>query len=171
MRKRTYVPVVLSVSLALATVMLTNCTPSPATGATGSARNEIRVAIVPPGFTSPFHVAIKDGAVSEANKLGWKVDVVAAEREGDFAGQVAVVEQDHVQGQVVAGDGLHVPQDVVGGVLPVEVVPGAPAGRRGQVHSRLHLAPGALSPSFQQRDRVGASAHPQSLRVQRLTGS
>jgi ribose transport system substrate-binding protein len=52
------------------------------------------VAIVPPGFTSPFHVAIKDGAVSEAHRLGWKVDVVAAEREGDFAGQVAVVEQE-----------------------------------------------------------------------------
>ncbi len=59
---------------------------------------EIRVAIVPPGFTSPFHVAIKDGAVEEAQKLGWQVDVVAAQKEGDFAGQVTVVEQEIQKG-------------------------------------------------------------------------
>jgi ABC-type sugar transport system substrate-binding protein len=58
----------------------------------------VRVAIVPPGFTSPFHVAIRDGAVAEARNLGWDVDVVAAEREGDFAGQVAVVEQEIQKG-------------------------------------------------------------------------
>ncbi len=95
MRKRTQILMVLILALAPATVALTNCAPNAATGATGGTRaSEIRVAIVPPGFTSPFHVAIKDGAVSEAQKLGWKVDVVAAEREGDFAGQVAVVEQE-----------------------------------------------------------------------------
>ena len=58
----------------------------------------IRVAVIPPGFTSPFHVAIKDGAVEAAEKLGWTVDVVAAEREGDFAGQVTVVEQELQKG-------------------------------------------------------------------------
>lgn len=58
----------------------------------------IRVAIVPPGFTSPFHVAVKDGAVEAAQALGWQVDVVAAEREGDFAGQVAVIEQELQKG-------------------------------------------------------------------------
>jgi ABC-type sugar transport system substrate-binding protein len=95
MRKRTRIAVALIMALALATVALTNCTSTSATGVTGSAGTSgIRAAIVPPGFTSPFHVAIKDGAVSEAHKLGWKVDVVAAEREGDFAGQVAVVEQE-----------------------------------------------------------------------------
>jgi ribose transport system substrate-binding protein len=52
------------------------------------------VAIVPPGFTSPFHVALKDSAVSAGEEIGWKVDVVAAENENDFAGQVAVVEQE-----------------------------------------------------------------------------
>ena len=57
-----------------------------------------RVAIVPPGFTSPFHVALKDGAVEAASQIGWKVDVVAAESEGDFAGQVAVVEQELQRG-------------------------------------------------------------------------
>jgi ABC-type sugar transport system substrate-binding protein len=93
-RKRTQALVVLILALAPATTTLTACAPNSATGATGDAKAEIRVAIVPPGFTSPFHVAIKDGAISEAQKLGWKVDVVAAEREGDFAGQVAVVEQE-----------------------------------------------------------------------------
>ena len=58
----------------------------------------IRVAIVPPGFGSPFHLAIKDGAISEARKLGWQIDVVAAENEGDFSGQVAVVEQELQKG-------------------------------------------------------------------------
>lgn len=58
------------------------------------AGNKLRVAIVPPGFTSPFHTALKDGAIQAASQLGWDVDVVAAESEGDFAGQVAVVEQE-----------------------------------------------------------------------------
>jgi ribose transport system substrate-binding protein len=65
---------------------------SPADGA------QVRVAIVPPGFTSPFHVAIKDGAVEAAGELGWQIDVVAAQREGDFAGQVTVVEQEIQKG-------------------------------------------------------------------------
>jgi ABC-type sugar transport system substrate-binding protein len=58
----------------------------------------IRVAIVPPGFGSPFHVAIKEGAVREAELLGWDVDAVAAEKEDDFSGQVAVVEQELQKG-------------------------------------------------------------------------
>jgi ABC-type sugar transport system substrate-binding protein len=63
-----------------------------------AANRRIRVAIVPPGFGSPFHVAIKDGAVQEAEKLGWAVDAVAAEKEDDFSGQVAVVEQELQKG-------------------------------------------------------------------------
>jgi ABC-type sugar transport system substrate-binding protein len=59
---------------------------------------QIRVAIVPPGFGSPFHVAIKEGAVREADRLGWAVDAVAAEKEDDFSGQVAVVEQELQKG-------------------------------------------------------------------------
>jgi ABC-type sugar transport system substrate-binding protein len=59
---------------------------------------KIRVAIVPPGFGSPFHVAIKEGAVREAELLGWAVDAVAAEKEDDFSGQVSVVEQELQKG-------------------------------------------------------------------------
>ena len=58
----------------------------------------IRVAVIPPGFSSPFHIAIRDGAISEAQRLGWQIDVVAAEEEGDFVGQVSVVEQELQKG-------------------------------------------------------------------------
>jgi ribose transport system substrate-binding protein len=78
-------------------VLLAGCSGS-GTPAAGASTDNIRVAIVPPGFGSPFHIAIKDGATSEAQKLGWQVDVVAAEQEGDFSGQVAVVEQELQKG-------------------------------------------------------------------------
>ena len=55
---------------------------------------QIRVAVIPPGFTSPFHVAVKDGAVEMGQSIEWTVDVVAPEHEGDFAGQVVLVEQE-----------------------------------------------------------------------------
>lgn len=58
---------------------------------------------MPPGFTSPFHVAVKEGAQKGAAELGWQVDVVAAERESDFAGQVAVVEQEIQKGVKAIG--------------------------------------------------------------------
>jgi len=74
----------------------TQCQMMESSSSSGS--DGIRVAIVPPGFTSPFHVAIKNGAVEQAERLGWTVDLVAAEREGDFAGQVTVVEQEIQKG-------------------------------------------------------------------------
>jgi ABC-type sugar transport system substrate-binding protein len=88
-------------------ILSAQCTPiaEPGTlpGPTGNSPTpkEIRVAVVPPGFTSPFHVAIKDGVTSEAAKLGWKADVVAVEKEDDFAGQVSVVEQELQKGIAV----------------------------------------------------------------------
>ncbi len=81
---------------------------------------------------------------------------------------VAVVEQNEVERKFVPGDGGDVIQHVLGGVFAVKVVPGAPTGRRGRRHPRLHLAPGALSPALQQRDRIAPSAHPQPLGAQRL---
>lgn len=79
--------------------LLSSCVGTPPSLSTPPApAGKIRVAIVPPGFGSPFHVALKDGAVGEAQTLGWQVDVVAAEKEGDFAGQVSVVEQELQKG-------------------------------------------------------------------------
>ena len=49
------------------------------------------VGFVPPGFTSPFHVAMADGAKAEAKTLNWTLDVQAPQSEGDFAGQVDLV--------------------------------------------------------------------------------
>ena len=89
---------VLILVVCLITVLLvTQCIPA-SQASQVSAAKETRVAVVPPGFTSPFHVAIKDGAVEAAAQLGWQVDVVAAEKEGDFAGQVTVVEQELEKG-------------------------------------------------------------------------
>jgi ribose transport system substrate-binding protein len=85
------------ITLCVIALLFTGCTDMTAQDMQPPARGT-RVAIVPPGFTSPFHVAIKDGAIDEATKLGWNVDVVAAEKEGDFAGQVAIVEQEVEKG-------------------------------------------------------------------------
>jgi len=52
-----------------------------------------RVGLVPPGTTSPFHAAIAEGAEDAAADLGWKIDVVAPDSEGDFAGQAVLVKK------------------------------------------------------------------------------
>jgi len=51
------------------------------------------VAIVPPGMTSPFHVAISEGARTDGARLGWRVEVQATASESDFAGQVTLIQQ------------------------------------------------------------------------------
>lgn len=98
MEKRVFLPLVARLLIAL--VLLSGCsgTPTLPKSAESPIKSNIRVAIVPPGFSSPFHLAIKDGAISEAQRLGWQIDVVAAEEEGDFVGQVAVVEQELQKG-------------------------------------------------------------------------
>ena len=82
----------------IAALLVTHCTSATSPAQPAATAKETRVAVVPPGFTSPFHVAIKDGAVEAASKLGWQVDVVAAEAESDFVGQVTVVEQELEKG-------------------------------------------------------------------------
>jgi ribose transport system substrate-binding protein len=51
------------------------------------------VGFVPPALTSPFHVAMVDGATARANELGWTLDVQAPASEGDFAAFVTTVQQ------------------------------------------------------------------------------
>jgi ribose transport system substrate-binding protein len=87
----------LAASLLIIVTLLAGCAGG-STPAVSISSSRIRLAVVPPGFGSPFHIAIKDGVTSEALKLGWQVDVVAAEQEGDFSGQVAVVEQELQKG-------------------------------------------------------------------------
>ena len=51
------------------------------------------VGFVPPALTSPFHVAMVDGATAKSKELGWKLDVQAPASEGDFQAFVTTVEQ------------------------------------------------------------------------------
>ncbi len=89
----------------LIAVVLTGCSGSVQTSSllhigqfSNSAADTIRVAVIPPAFTSPFHVSVKDGAMQKAKQLGWNIDVVAADRETDFAGQVSIAEQELQKG-------------------------------------------------------------------------
>lgn len=72
-----------------------------ATSSGNPANTSTTVAVIPPGFTSPFHISIRDSAIAAGQKLGWHVDVVAPEQEDDFAGQVTVMEQE-IEKQVKA---------------------------------------------------------------------
>jgi len=51
------------------------------------------VGFVPPGLTSPFHVAMVQGATDRAKELGWKLDMQAPASEGDFQAFVTTVQQ------------------------------------------------------------------------------
>ncbi len=64
--------------------------PVEAAPAEGMAYN---VGFVPPALTSPFHVAMVDGATARANELGWTIDVQAPASEGDFQAFVTTVQQ------------------------------------------------------------------------------
>jgi ribose transport system substrate-binding protein len=50
------------------------------------------LAFVPPGMVSPFYAGVISGAKPEAKKLGYEFQIVAPERESDFAGQAKIVE-------------------------------------------------------------------------------
>jgi ABC-type sugar transport system substrate-binding protein len=52
-----------------------------------------KVGFVPPALTSPFHVAMVEGAQARADELGWELVVQAPASEGDFQAFVTTVEQ------------------------------------------------------------------------------
>lgn len=63
-------------------------------GALSAQDEETRtVGFVPPALTSPFHVAMVDGATARAEELGWEIIVQAPASEGDFQAFVTTVEQ------------------------------------------------------------------------------
>ena len=51
------------------------------------------VGFVPPALTSPFHVAMVEGATARAEELGWTIEVQAPASEGDFQAFVTTVQQ------------------------------------------------------------------------------
>jgi ribose transport system substrate-binding protein len=55
--------------------------------------DEKYVGFVPPALTSPFHVAMSDGAKAAADAAGWKLEVQAPASEGDFQAFVTTVQQ------------------------------------------------------------------------------
>jgi ribose transport system substrate-binding protein len=65
----------------------------PAAPAQPAAGNDKYVGFVPPALTSPFHVAMSDGAKAAADKAGWKLEVQAPASEGDFQAFVTTVQQ------------------------------------------------------------------------------
>ena len=83
------IPLLAVAVVAGALVLARRAAPDAAHSAPGS----YYVGFVPPAFTSPFHVMIAAGARAEAAAKGWTIDVQAAASEGDFAGQVTIVEQ------------------------------------------------------------------------------
>ena len=64
--------------------------PEPAKEEAKGPRN---VGFVPPALTSPFHVAMVDGATARSKELGWNIEVQAPASEGDFAAFVTTVQQ------------------------------------------------------------------------------
>lgn len=56
------------------------------------------VAVIPPALVSPFHVALLDGAVTQAEEYGWNIITQSPERETDFEALIAIVEQVVQQG-------------------------------------------------------------------------
>jgi len=82
---------VLLISLLLIAVLVGFMASRPsASGSQGKVRY---VGFVPTAFTSPFHVAIAEGAKALATKKGWKIAVQAPASEGDFAAHVTIVQQ------------------------------------------------------------------------------
>ena len=53
----------------------------------------VRVGFVPPALTSPFHVAMVDGATARTEELGWELVMQAPASEGDFQAFVTTVQQ------------------------------------------------------------------------------
>jgi ribose transport system substrate-binding protein len=82
-------------SIALAALLIVVMLPL---AGTGLAQEKYKVAVIPPALVSPFHVAVQDGAVEQAKAYGWDIITQAPERETDFEGQVAIVEQVVQQG-------------------------------------------------------------------------
>ncbi len=67
--------------------------PKPTEAPAAAAGGAINVGFVPPALTSPFHVAMVDGATARSKELGWNIDVQAPASEGDFQAFVTTVEQ------------------------------------------------------------------------------
>lgn len=55
-------------------------------------KKQVQVGIVSPALTSMFHVGLIRGAKEEGERLGWKIESLAPDRETNFAAQIDMVE-------------------------------------------------------------------------------
>lgn len=74
-------------------LLLTACSSSSSSNSTPNGPKKVYAGFVPPALTSPFHVAIIQGAQSRATSLNWNLEVQAPASESDFASFVSTVEQ------------------------------------------------------------------------------
>jgi ABC-type sugar transport system substrate-binding protein len=79
---------IFSLSLMVVTVLLLAFAPAAAQDEPARV-----VGFVPPALTSPFHVAMVEGATARAEELGWELIVQAPASEGDFQAFVTTVQQ------------------------------------------------------------------------------
>jgi ribose transport system substrate-binding protein len=56
------------------------------------ATSPMKIAILPPGTSSPFHSQIAKGAQEQGEEMGFRIEVQAPEKETDFNGQVKLME-------------------------------------------------------------------------------
>jgi len=83
----------LFVLLALVAMGVGGCGKQPAApGPQTPAEKPVVIGLVSPALTSTFHVTFIKGAQEEGQKLGWKVESLAPDRETNFAAQVNMVE-------------------------------------------------------------------------------
>lgn len=65
---------------------------APEPGKEAATGKQVVVGLVSPALSSMFHVALIKDAQDEAEKLGWKLDSLAPDRETNFAAQINMVE-------------------------------------------------------------------------------
>jgi ABC-type sugar transport system substrate-binding protein len=87
MLKKNFFPILLL-------LMAAACTSKDEQGSSVSGVYEdAQIAVIFPALVSPFHVAVQEGAIQQADDYGWQLISQSPQRETDFEAQVAIVEQ------------------------------------------------------------------------------
>ena len=94
---RSFIVIALFAALMLLTACVVPAAPAAQEAAPAEAAapagDQISVGFVPPALTSPFHVAMVDGATARSKELGWNLVMQAPASEGDFQAFVTTVQQ------------------------------------------------------------------------------
>ncbi len=85
-------PGVLLITVMLAAVLAACGNSGTTAPGTPAAARQVVIGFVSPALTSTFHVTLIEAAQKEGEKLGWKVESLAPDRETNFAAQVDLVQ-------------------------------------------------------------------------------